>query len=200
MAFTQGQFARNIVPEAPAGLLPPEIENWLYENFRTLQYAVLAPIKALTHIEVRNSTTETEIVNLPFPPDSLPSVLTGEIEIGGGVGFQASSHTATFRLYLNSDLIETLVLSAGGSAPTNAGWSVKFRGMMEADGVNGIFHHYTQGFLHTESVAGVHDIDHPIDTTVANNWRVTVQLSVAHADTFVKNHFVTFKVYDGDSL
>lgn len=187
-------------------LEPPEhidrdLWRYLYENFAILRHAVLAPFILRESQTVVNTVVETELLNIPFNAGDLTAFTAGIITLAGAFSTAAAAHTFTLRFYLDATLLHTLSKPSGLSTATNEGWMAQFHGTMRGDGVSGDFVDFAVLFAATGGIISASEpSSHVIDTTIAHNFRVTVQWSDANAGTTLTINQANYQNFDGLSL
>lgn len=192
--------AANLILEPPEHI-DRDLWRYLYENFAILRHAVLAPFILRQSQTVVNTVVETELFNIPFNPGDLTAFTAGIITLAGAFSTAAASHTFTLRFYLDGVLLHSLAKPAGSSTSTNEGWMAQFHGTMRQDGISGNFVDFAVLFAATGGIVSQSEPGfHVIDSTIAHNFRVTVQWSNAAAGTSITINQANYQNFDGLSL
>lgn len=173
-----------IIPEPPEHI-DRDLWRFLYENFRLLQRAAIVPFVLRETITVDNSVVETELLNVLFPANQLTAFTAFQINLSGRYSTAVAAHTFTLRVYIDAVLVHTLTRTSGGVIATNAGWRLTISDTMRVAGVAGQYADHVELVTDDDTATASDAALHTINTTLAHNFRVTVQLSNAAAGTLV---------------
>lgn len=127
-----------------------------------------------TTTTVANTTTETEIYSYNFQPNELHADERVVFNIDGIYSAATNTDVFTLRFKVAGTTVHTITRAANGSV-TNAGWEIKYKGTIRTAGPTGEFIDFVKLSDDNDSYATGEVSPHPIDTTSAFTFQVTVQ-------------------------
>jgi len=163
----------HLVTEPPKGFFPPEVEQWLFDNFYKLQRAVTVLGIVTEAIDVTNTVVETEIGSLLIPPDELHIGEAFILRLAGTYSNASASDDFTLYVKLNGSVIHTI--SRIGGNKLDAGLDIRYTCTTLTEGASGSFTDATVVVDDDETYAHGETAPHALDTTVVNIITFTFQ-------------------------
>ena len=129
---------------------------------------------------VENTTTETNIYTHTIKPDSLHHDMRVLFSLAGTFSTDSASETFTIRYKVDGVTIHTIIINPANG--TDIAWRAHHEGTIRTAGASGGFIDFSEFAESEKSPIYQGDLTiHPIDTTIAILYEVTVQWGAAKA-------------------
>ena len=174
-----------LAPDPPSGFFPTEIEQWLFDNFKTLQRAAVIAGTTSEVKEVTNTVVETELLQVDIAANDLFLGETFEIRITGAYSNDSASDDFTLRVYLDEVLIHTI--SRVGGNVTDVGFDLRFLATVIAEGSAGELAGTSILFDNTNVLTESDVTPHSLDTSATHKLEFTFQWDNAKAGNTMKS-------------